>query len=97
MHNATRDFKESRTLLFSLVESATWWLQPQLRSEMEKKKNNRWPAARTENYLQTLREAGASEAYIEKERKAILQEQEGSGFLTNMGDNLQILEGGPRG
>lgn len=95
-HNVAEDYKEQGRLLFSFMDTLTWWLQPQMRKQVEKDKANQMPDA--ENYIDDLRKAGASEEYIAKEMADMHKEQqekkrlaEISGVPDDDGDDFEVL------
>lgn len=97
--NVSQDFREQEKLLFSLMDNLTWWLQPQIRKEMDKNKTEQWPVA--SGYFDELRNMGASEEYIRKEMDAIQQESEGrdgtSTDTEDSDDDQIIILRGPNG
>lgn len=74
MRNVSEDNKEQEKLLFSLMDTLTWWLQPEIKQKMAKEEKEQWPDA--VNYIKDLRESGASEEYIAKEMAEIEEERE---------------------
>lgn len=91
-----RDHEEREELLFSLVDTATWWLQPEMKKKLEEETSNvvHCPTASLEQYAQDLRDAGATEAYIKKELMVLSQEQEVE--EEESGDDIQVIKGPPR-
>lgn len=100
-HQVAMDYREQERLLFYFMDSLTWWLQPKLRSDMEKEKQNKLPDAA--NYIQELRDAGASEEYIAKELAEMEEEKAKEQRIADLkrepapqeagGDDMEILRG----
>ena len=84
--NVTEDYKEQGKLLFSLLNTLTWWLQPEIKSKMSKQNTQQWPEAA--NYIEELRANGASEEYINKEVKRMSEEQDNNDF-----DDMELIKG----
>ncbi len=96
VHNVNQDFKEREKLLFSFMETLTWWLQPDLKGKIEKEKQNAWPDADMAHFAAGLREGGASEEYIKTEIEKITAErkkQSETKELLDDGDDMQVLRG----
>lgn len=70
-----RDYNEQGELLFSLMDTLTFWLQPEIKKNMQKQKDSAqiWPEA--SEYIEELRKMGASEDYIQKELKELQKEK----------------------
>lgn len=98
IHNVNQDFKEREKLLFSFMESLTWWLQPELKGKIEKDKANQWPDADLGHFADGLREGGANEEYIAAEVAKIQEEHKKKSQVDALlddeeGDEMQVLRG----
>lgn len=98
VHNVNRDFRERERLLFSFMESLTWWLQPELKKRVEDDKRNRMPDADLAEYAKGLREAGATEEYVERELAKIAEERRRERQARELlgdddGDDMEVLRG----
>lgn len=101
VHNVAQDIKERDKLLFSFMESLTWWLQPELKGKVERERKNQWPDVDLKSYAQGLREGGASEEYVAAEIAKITEERKRKRDTDELlgreaeddGDEIQILRG----
>jgi len=88
--NVLRDQEEKGKLLFSLMDTLTWWLQPDIKQKMNRQRTQSWPKAK--NFLNELREQGASEEYIKKELARMQEEQVSSEAGFYQGDDLEVIK-----
>jgi hypothetical protein len=98
MHNVREDLREREKLLFSFMDTLTWWLQPKIKADIRKMEQNRMPDADLERYAAGLREAGATEEYVANEIAAIEEERQREKEVEQMtkgedGDNLKVVKG----
>lgn len=92
IENVAQDIKEQGKLLFSFMDTLTWWLQPEIKKQMNKQKTDAWPEAA--DYIEELKRNGASDDYLAKELDEIEKRKKESAETENdQDDNIQLIRG----
>lgn len=90
IENVAQDIKEQGKLLFSFMDTLTWWLQPEIKKQMAKQKTDAWPEAL--DYIEELKRNGASDDYIAREVAEMKKGQE-ENPESEEGDEIQLMRG----